>query len=145
MLGGEGQTVSVAVSKQPVLVLRASAPNRADGVNDVAGRKPKARRDLCLPRLAAAEFGASTGELRTGGMVDRAADTSAGGKHGVGGVDDSVDVEPGDVAFDDLNALAHAPIGTPIGVPIKPRSAHQESIPRQPREESSLHPNRRCL
>ena len=37
----------------------------------------------------------------------------------VGGIDDGVDIERGDVAFDDLDALGHDPIGDASGVPIK--------------------------
>jgi len=48
-----------------------------------------------------------------GGTVDVSfvLHATAGGKHGVGGIDDGIDVEPGDVAFDDLDAVGHGPIG----------------------------------
>ena len=52
--------------------------------------------------------------------MDGAADATAGGKHGVGGIDDGIDVEPGDVAFDDLDAVGHGPIGDADGAAIKP-------------------------
>ena len=37
----------------------------------------------------------------------------------VGGIDDGVDIERGDVAFDDLDAVTHAPIGDATGAAIK--------------------------
>jgi hypothetical protein len=111
MPGGEGETVAVAGSEQPVLAALPAAPNRADGVDHVACRQAEARGDLRLSRLATAKFDTSRSELRTCGTVDGAADATARGQHGVGGIDDGIDVEPGDVAFDNLNAVRHGPIG----------------------------------
>jgi hypothetical protein len=85
----------------------------------LARRQAEARRDLRLTGVAAAELGASLGKLRSRSAVDGAADAPARRQHSVGGIDDGVDVEPGDVAFDDLYALAHAPIGDAGDVPIK--------------------------
>ena len=54
--------------------------------------------------------------------MDGAIDPAAAKQCLVGGVDDGVDVELGDVAFDDLYALGHDPIGGDAsGVPIKSR------------------------
>ena len=111
MPGGKGQTVAVAGSEQPVLAALSTVPNRSNGMDHVARRQTEARGDFRPSRLAAAKLSASLGELRTCGTVDGAADATARGQHGVGGVDDGIDVEPGDVAFDNLNAVRHGPIG----------------------------------
>ena len=111
MPGGKGETVAVAGSEQPVLAALSTVPNRSDRVDHVARGKSEARGDLRLSRLATAKASASLGELMTCGTVDGAADATAWGKRGVGGIDDGIDVEPGDVAFDDLDTVRHGPIG----------------------------------
>src|SRR5262245_7531971 len=111
MFGSERQTVAVAGSEQQVLAAFSTVPDRSNRVNHVARRKPEARRDLRLSSLAAAKSGASLGKSGSCGTVDSAADASARSKHLVRGVDDGVDFERGDVAFDDLDAVQHDLIG----------------------------------
>src|SRR5262245_35928505 len=111
LICGERQAVSIAGSEQQVLTAFSTVPDRPNRVDHVARRQPEARRDLRLSSLAAAKPGASLGELMPRGTVDGAADASARGKHLVGGIDDGVDVEPGDVAFDNLDAVQHDLIG----------------------------------
>ena len=51
--------------------------------------------------------------------MDGTIDPAAAKQCLVGGIDDGVDIELSDVAFDDFNALGHDPIGDASGVPIK--------------------------
>ena len=111
MPGGKGETVAVAGSEQPVLAAFSTVPDRSNRVDRVARRQAEAGGDLYPSRLATAKLSASLGELMTCSTVDGAADATAWGKRGVGGIDDGIDVEPGDVAFDDLDTVRHGPIG----------------------------------
>jgi len=108
VLACETEARTVAGGKQLVLAALAAAPNRTNGVDDVTREKAKARGDLGIPRLAAAELGTSRAKLGTCGTVDRTIHAASAKQRPVGGVDDGVDVEPGDVAFDDFNAAAHS-------------------------------------
>lgn len=108
VLARETEARTVAGGKQLVLAALAAAPNRTNGVDDVTREKAKARGDLGIPRLAAAELSTSRAKLGTCGTVDRTIHAASAKQRPVGGVDDGVDVEPGDVAFDDFNAAAHS-------------------------------------
>ena len=123
----ERERVAVAIGEQPILAALAAAPDGAHGVDHVARRQTEARRDLGLSRLAAAELGARRAELRSGGAVDGAVDAAAAEQALIGGVDDGVDVERGDVALDDVDALGH-------------RSLHARSmaLPDQVRRDATL-------
>ena len=100
----------------------AALPDRADGVDDMAGLEAIAARDLGLAGLAAAERAAFGEQLRPGGAMDGAVDAAAAEQGGVGRVDDGVDVERGDVGLEDLDAVRH-------GCP-PPRSARELKPPR---------------
>src|SRR5262245_37301707 len=141
MLGSEGQAIAIASGKQHVFATLPTGPHWSDRVDHVARRKPEARRDLRLPRLAAAKPGASLGERRPCGTVDGAADAAAGGQHRVGGIDDGMDLEPGDVAFDESGMTL---LETPDGVGIKPTiEAAGRSLPRPIRTTGSPSGSRR--
>jgi hypothetical protein len=51
--------------------------------------------------------------------VDGAVDAAAAKQALIGGVDDGVDVERGDVALDNVDALGHGSIARPNWLPIK--------------------------
>jgi hypothetical protein len=107
LLGGKRQAVAVAGSKLPVLAALPAAPNRSNRVDHVTRGQAEARGDLRLTSGATAKFGACLGKIGACGTVDRAADAAAGSQHLIGGIDDGIDVQPGDVAFDDLDAFRH--------------------------------------
>src|SRR5262245_27171884 len=73
----------------------------------MARPEAEAGRDFGLARLAAAEDGASFHELGAGRAVNGAVDAAPAEQCSVGGVDDGVDVERGDVALDDGDAVKH--------------------------------------
>ena len=58
-------------------------------------------------------------EARASGAMNGAVDAAAAEQRLVGGIDDGVDIKPGDVAFDDLDAVRHGSIGRPKRLPIK--------------------------
>src|SRR5262249_58124635 len=88
VVGGEREAVAVAGREQYLLAAFPAAPNWADRVDHVARRQPEALRDLRFSGLAAAEPGASLGELRPRSAMNGAADAAARGQHGVGGIND---------------------------------------------------------
>src|SRR5262245_65781126 len=99
MLGSEGQAIAIASGKQHVFATLPTGPHWSDRVDHVARRKPEARRDLRVPRLAAAKPGASLGERRPCGTVDGAADAASGGQHWCGGIDAGTDLDQAHVAL----------------------------------------------
>src|SRR5262245_40972009 len=107
MVARKREARPVASGKQLVLAALAAAPDRTNGVDHVTREEAEARRHLGIPRLTAAELGTSRAKLGTCGTVDCAIHAASAKQRPVGGVDDGVDVEPGDVAFDDLNPAAH--------------------------------------
>jgi hypothetical protein len=88
-------------------------------VDHVAGGQAVAARDAGLPRRAAAEGAALGQQLGAGGVVDRAVDAAAAEQAFVGGVDDGVDGEPGDVGLQRPIPLA---IWTKPSAPLKMRA-----------------------
>ena len=119
MADGKRETICVTRCEQPVLAAFASAPDRAHRVNDVAGREPEARGDLRFARGATVKQRTCLAQFWPCGAMDGAIDPAAAKQCFVGGVDDGVDIERCDVAFDDLDALGHDPIGDAGSVPIK--------------------------
>jgi len=97
MLRGELQRAAIARREQRVLVALAAAPNRSDGVDDMARLQIEAGRDLGVAGRTAAELAASFEQARTGGAMNGPVDAAAAGKPLIGGVDDRVDVERRDV------------------------------------------------
>jgi hypothetical protein len=104
MLGGKFERAAITGGEQNLLAGAAAAPNRPDGMDDVAGLQIETRRDLSLAGRAAAERKAGLQQLRSGGAVDGAVDAAAAGKLRIGGVDDGVDVQRRDVGDDDFEA-----------------------------------------
>ena len=104
MHDGQRQRVAIAVREQPGLTVGAAAPNWADSMDDVAGCQAIAPGDPRLAGRAAAQRTAFGEKLGTGGAVDGAIDAAAAQQAFVGRVHYGIDVEAGDVAFDDLDA-----------------------------------------
>src|SRR6516165_11572907 len=107
------EAIRVAGRKQQILVAHTSAPDGTHCVDHVTGRQAEAWRDLRLPGLAAAKRGTSRAELGPGGAVNRTVDSPAAKQCSVGGVDNGIKVECRDVAFDNVDAVSHAPWETP--------------------------------
>ena len=99
---GEFERARIAGRKQRILVLVAAIPHRADCVDHIPRLQPIAARDLRIARVAAAEGCAFLPQLRSRRAVDCAVDTAAAKQALIGGVDDRVHVERGDVGDDDL-------------------------------------------
>ena len=117
---GELERIAVAVGKQPAFAPLAAAPHRPHGVDHIAGRQIEAGRDLGLAGGAAAERGTRVGQFGPGGAMDGAADPAARRQRLVGGVDDGVDIERGDIAFDGVDPGRHGSIAGRNGLAIKP-------------------------
>jgi len=98
MMAGERQAVAVAAGEQVALALIAALPDRADAVDDIAGRQPIAARDPRLSGRAAADAPALLQQFRPGGAMDRAIHAAAAEQAVIGGIDDRVDRATGDVA-----------------------------------------------
>src|SRR6266446_4805735 len=67
-----------------------------------------ARRDLGLAGLAAAELAAFFEKPRPSRAMDRAVDTAAPEERAIGGIDDGVNIELGDVADDGFDTIPKA-------------------------------------
>jgi hypothetical protein len=124
VLARETEARTVTGGKQLVFAALAAAPNRTNGVDDVTREKAKAGGHFGIASLAAAEFGARRAELGTCGAVDCAIHAASAKQRPVGGVDDDIDVEPCDVAFDDLDAAAHGCIADASKHEINISNAH---------------------
>jgi hypothetical protein len=79
-------------------------PDRANGVNHMPCRKAISPGDLGVAGFAAMQATAFIEKLRTGGAMNRPVDATAAEQRAVGGIDDGVDVQRGDVGDDDLEA-----------------------------------------
>ena len=97
MLRRELERRAVAGGEQIFFAAAAAAPDRADGVDDMPGRQPVAARDLGGAGRAAAEGLARRKQFRPGGAMDGTVYTAATQQRRVGGVDDGIDGERGDV------------------------------------------------
>jgi hypothetical protein len=92
----------IARRQRFVLTPAAAMPNRSDGVDDVPGGKPVTLSDLGVAGGAAAEAAAFGQQLRPGGAMDCAIDAAAPEQRFIGGVDNGVNVQGGDVGDDDF-------------------------------------------
>src|SRR5262245_13341158 len=119
VLGDKREAVAIAACEQPAFAALAAAPDGADRVNHMPRLEAEAGRDLGLARRATAERGASRFKLGAGRAVDRAVDAATAEQTPIGGVDDGIDIERGDVALDDFDAVMHSRIGRRVQAPIK--------------------------
>ncbi|KAI9163809.1 Calcium channel YVC1 [Paramyrothecium foliicola] len=101
---GQLQALLVAAAEQGLagaLVLE----DGADGVDDVLGGQAVAAGDAGLAGGTAAELRALGAQAAARGEVDGAVDAAAAEEGAVGGVDDGVDLEGGDVAAEEADAV----------------------------------------
>jgi hypothetical protein len=84
--------------------LTAAVPDRSNGVDDMPGGKPITLRDLGIAGSAAAQRTALGKQFGSGGAMDRAIDTASTEEGRIGGVDDGVNAQDGDVGNDDFEA-----------------------------------------
>lgn len=102
MIIGELQGAGVAGGERGVLAVAAIVPDRADRVDHMARRQPVTAGDLGIAGVATAERAAFGKQFGAGSAMDGAVDTAAAEQGCIGGVDDRVDGERGDVGNDDL-------------------------------------------
>ena len=102
---GEAEAVAIAAGQSLRLAVVAVAVTWADGVNDVAGFQAVAVGEAGLAGGAAADCAALAQQVRAGGAVDGAVDASSAEQGLVGGVDDGVDREGGDVGLLDVDTV----------------------------------------
>ena len=107
VLAGESEAALIATGEELGLVVGAAVPDGAYGVEDVAGGEAVPLGELGLAGFAAAEEAARVEEFGAGGAVDGAIYASAAEERAVGGVDDGVDGEGGDVDFLYADAVGH--------------------------------------
>ena len=109
LLARETQGFALARGEQVGCALVAARPKRGDRVDHLARRQPETRRDARFAGRtahAATRFGqrATGGEQPgPGGAVDCAVDIAAAEQGSVCGIDDRVEVEGGNVGFQDFN------------------------------------------
>ena len=102
VLGGQFQAAAVAACQLGGFSLVAAVPDRADGVEDELGGETEAEGRFGVAGVASVELAAGFQELWTGGAVDCSVDASASAQGVIGGVDDGVDGEAGDVSVMDF-------------------------------------------
>src|ERR687898_255961 len=102
MFSRQRQRAAIAGSKQFFLVGFAAAPHRPDGVDHMPGFQLVAASDFGLPGLGAAEGSAFGQQFRSGSAMNRAVDATAAQEAAVGGIDDGIDVQGGDVGNNDF-------------------------------------------
>ena len=86
-----------------IFALTSAVPDRSDRMNDMASRQAIARGQLRIAGLAAMQPAALGKQFRPGGAMDRPIDPTAAAKQrAIGGVDDGIDAQRGDVGDDDF-------------------------------------------
>jgi len=110
----------MARREQLVLAVAAATPHGPDRVDDETRRQAAGRRRLGVARIAAAEPAALVENGRAPGAMNRAVDPAAAQQRAVGGVDDRVGGESGDVALLEPDAIARGQIVSLV----EPNSAH---------------------
>ncbi len=91
------ETATVAGRQQFRFTMVAPLPHRADRVDYPARRQAIAACQFRIPRMATAERAAFGQQFRAGGAVNRPVDTAAAKQGAVGGIDDGVDSQGGEV------------------------------------------------
>lgn len=100
MLQGQGDAFSIARGEQIRLAPAAAMPHRTYRVDHMCCVQAKARRHLGLTCAAAIEGPAGLQQLGTSSTMDGAVHPTTAQQRCVGGIDDGVHLEPGDVALD---------------------------------------------
>ncbi len=119
----QGEAGAIAACEQIGFALAAAIPDWADSVDHVTRRKPVAFGDFGVTGFAAMEQSAFGKQLRAGSAVDSSVYASAAEQGAVGGVDDGVYCESGDVGFEDGDAVRHGNLTSAFhkfsGEPVK--------------------------
>jgi len=102
MLRRKLHRAAVAGGQRRVLIPPAAVPDRSHRMDDMAGRQPVTFGDLGVAGGAAAQFAAFGQQLRAGGAMDRAVDTTTAQQRSVRRIDDGIDLECRDVGDDDF-------------------------------------------
>lgn len=102
MIVRELQGAGIARGQRGVLAMAATVPDRADGVDHMPRRQPVAAGDPGIPGVAAAERAAFGEQFGAGRAMDSTVDAAAAEQGRIGGIDDRIDGERGDVGDDDL-------------------------------------------
>src|ERR1700733_12727286 len=102
MAAREFKGVFVAGGEILIFSPRPAMPNRTDRVDHIFGRQPKTRRQLGFAGWAALELAAGLQKLRSGGAMDSAVNSAAAQKRAIGGIDDGVQCQAGDIADEDI-------------------------------------------
>ena len=92
---------AIAASQGGFLAIASSAPYGADGVDHPASGKVVAFRYLGVACFTASQCPAFSQQTRPGGPVNCSVHSAPAEQGVVGGVDDGVDVQRGDVSLDD--------------------------------------------
>src|SRR5438067_2380068 len=108
LLAGDCQAGAVAAGQDVRFACIAAAPYRTDRMNDMPGRQPIAAGQPCLSRRAATDPAAFGEEFRAGGAVNRAIDPAAAKQRRIGGIDDRIDRQPGDIAEFNADAVGES-------------------------------------
>ncbi len=103
MLHRQLQGMSVATFQQGRLSSLSPLPDGTNGVDDIMGRQIKAAGDLRLTSGASTEWTAGLQQRRSGRAMDRPIHPSPTKQGVVGGIDDCLDLELGDIAVLDLD------------------------------------------
>jgi len=98
---------AIARCQQFRLAVHATAPDWANGVNDVLGGQPVARGEFCLAGLAASQETALVEQVRSGGTMNRTINATATEERRVRSIDDRVDGERGDVGLKRADGRCH--------------------------------------
>jgi len=111
-LGRQFEGVGIAVAQQLGFALVAAVPDRAHGVDDVFGFKVVGFGGFGLAGGTAAQGAAFGQQAGAGGFMYGAVHSPAAQEHGVGGVDDGVCLEGGDVGKNGLHTKVCLEINT---------------------------------
>lgn len=107
VLSSHFETRNIATGEEFALSAISTVPHWADGVNDMGGGETIALGEFCLAGLAAAKQAAFVEKFRSGSAVNRSVNAATAEQGAVGGVDDGIDGQGGDVGFENLDSVCH--------------------------------------
>jgi hypothetical protein len=131
MMGvAEFDGAGVAGGECSIFTLAAAVPDRTDSMNHMPRRQPITSGDLGVAGAAAVERPAFRQQLRSGRAMNGAIHPATAKQRAVGGVDNGIDAQAGDVGDDDLQPrrteLARGPVqaeaAAPTATPLSEKS-----------------------
>jgi hypothetical protein len=105
MLNREGKAGAVTASKQVRFSMSASAPDRANRMNDMLGRKPISSRYLRMPGLTATQGPTLSKQLRTRRPMDRTIHAASSQQRFVRSVYNRIDLKLRDVTLNNRDSV----------------------------------------